>query len=91
MVEEESPANLGTGVNLHPGKETIHVRNESTEEMKLALPQRMGQAMKPECMQARIEQYNLQPSSGCRISGEDCADIFSQQFKHSAYPLAKMS
>jgi hypothetical protein len=92
MVKEESPANLGTGVNFHPGNETIHVGNESTEEVKLALPQKMGQAVKPESMQARVKQYNLQPASGCWISGEDCADIFSQQFKHShcPCPLAKI-
>jgi hypothetical protein len=90
MVKEEPPANLGTGVNFHSGKEAISMRDETTKEMKLVSPQKMSQTVKPEGMQTRIEQNDLQPASGCWVSGENRADIFSQQSKHSYYPLAKI-
>jgi hypothetical protein len=60
MVKEEPPANLGTGVNFHPGKEAINMGNETTKEMKLVLPQKMSQTVKPEGMQTRIKEYDLQ-------------------------------
>jgi len=50
VVDEETPADFGSGVDFDTSQETTDVRDEASQEPELVPPQKMSQAMKPQGM-----------------------------------------
>ncbi len=81
MVNEEPPADSGSGVNFNVGQEAIDMSEETSQELDLMSPEEVGQTMKPEGMKARIAENDLRRASRCGIFGKNCLNIFFQNFK----------
>jgi hypothetical protein len=53
------------------------VRKETSQKLEPVSPEKVGETMKPEGMEARIEKDDLQGTPRCRVFGENCLNIFS--------------
>jgi len=59
MIDEESTADLGPGMNLNPREQAIKMGKQSSQEEKFMRPKEMGYAMEPQGVQSGIAEYNL--------------------------------
>jgi hypothetical protein len=82
VVDEKTPTDLRSRMNLDPGEKAANVRQQPGEKIKAVSPEKMSHAMPPQCLQSRITEDNLQPAPGRWVFGKNCADIFPQGSKH---------
>jgi len=59
MVNKKPPTDSSSGMNFDTSQETTNMRQETSWQPKLVLPQEMSQAMEPQRVQAGIAQDNL--------------------------------
>jgi hypothetical protein len=69
-------------MDLNTGQETTKMRYEASEEKELRNPEPVGNAVNPECMQARIAEDNLHNIAGCRITLKNRINIFTKILYH---------
>jgi hypothetical protein len=77
VVNKEPSANCGSGVNFDTGQEAVDVGQDTSQESQLVSPQEVGGAVKPEGMEARIAEDDLQHASRCRVFSKYRLNIFS--------------
>jgi len=77
VVNKEPSANCGSGVNFDAGQEAVDVGQETSQESQIVSPQEVGGAVKPEGMEARIAENNLQRAPRRGIFGKNRLNIFS--------------
>ena len=77
MVDKETPANFGSGVDFNARQEAADLGEEASQKLKPVLPEKMSQAMKPEGMQPWIAEDDLRHAPGCRVFGKDRLNILS--------------
>jgi hypothetical protein len=78
MIEKKPPANLGTRMDFHPSEEAIAMGQHPGWKAEPVAPEKVGQTVEDQGVQARIAQYDLGKASRCRIPGKNCPNIFSQ-------------
>jgi hypothetical protein len=78
MIEEKSPADLGTGMYFHPCEEAVSMRQHPGWKAKPMAPEEVGQTVKGQGMQARITQHDLGEASRRRIPSKNCPNILAQ-------------
>jgi hypothetical protein len=76
VVDEETPADASSGMDLDPSGEATQVREQATEKAELMPPQEMGQAMKPQGMKSWITKEDLPGVSRRWVFGKNGLDIF---------------
>jgi hypothetical protein len=86
VINEEPATYLCPWVDLDPGQKAIDVGEKAAQEKKLVLPQKVGYAMQPESVQARIAADHLPNGLGRRIFIKDGLDIFSDYLEHPIPP-----
>jgi hypothetical protein len=77
MVDKEPPANLGSRVNFDACQEAIEVGQETSQESELMSPEEVGETMKPEGVEARIEEDDFQLAPCRGVFGKNRLNIFS--------------
>ena len=77
MVDEEPPADSGSGMNFDACQEATDVGNKTSWESELMSPQEVGGTMKPESMEAWIEKDDLPCAPRRWVPSKNCLDIFS--------------
>jgi hypothetical protein len=86
VVYKEPSADGGSGMYLHACNETGGMRNHTSEQSHLVLPQEVRHAMVPYRMQAGIAEKNLKRAPGRRVFFEYGSQVFPQQSKHVFQP-----
>ena len=87
MIDEKSSTDLGTGMNLDPGKETSGLREKPPQKVKVTVPEGMGQAIKEKDMKSRITENHLHNTSHGGITFEHDLNVFFQRLEHHPLPL----
>jgi hypothetical protein len=75
MVNKEASADLGSGMNLHPGESAVNMGHQPTQKAQTVPPQEVSQTVPPQSMQPGVTEQNLPQISGGRVFGESCSDI----------------
>jgi len=87
VVNEESRADLGPGMDLDSGEKPGEVREETGEEIETVPPEPMGEAVKRNGMEAGIAEEHLEDRSRSWISIEGGLDIRPQAAKQAVLPM----
>jgi hypothetical protein len=77
VVDKETPADFGTGMDLDPSEKAPHLRNETAKKIKPALPQKMSHSVENHGMEARVAKDYLKNAAGRRITFKNSLNIFS--------------
>ena len=82
MVNDQAAADGGAGVNLDPGAAAAALGDGAGQKFQIMQVTPVGQAMAADGLDAGVQQQNLQPAAGRRISGLVGGIGFSLIFKH---------
>src|ERR1700691_260447 len=77
VVDEKAAADLGAGVNLDSSKYARHLRNESCQKTHVVKPQPVAQMMRPDCVQAWIEEEDFEIGASGGVGLEDGGHVFA--------------
>jgi hypothetical protein len=81
VVDEESVSDGRAGMNLNAGPEAGDLREVTRQQAEAAPPQPMVKTMKPDGMQARVEQHG-EFAGRCRVAIQHGLYIFSNGSQH---------
>lgn len=78
VVDEESTTNLGSRVNLDPGKEPRDLGQQASQEPKAPLPELMADAMPPNCVQTRVQEEDDRTVRRCGVISLRRSDVLAK-------------
>src|SRR4030043_254745 len=87
MVDEESPADFCTGMDLNSCEPTAEMGNQTGSCKPSPLIEGMGNTVEPNGMEARITEKNFHSVFRCRISVFNGSDVFLKALPHGSIPL----
>ncbi len=87
MVNEESSADSGAGVDFNAGQKTIDMGDETSKKLKSMTPEKMSQAMEPQGMESWIAEYYLQHTPCRRVFGKYRSNVFPQSSEQDGLPF----
>jgi hypothetical protein len=82
MINEETPADPGTGMDFNTGEKPIDMGDKSCREIPVMAPEGMGDPVQPEGMESRVAGDYLQNAPGGGVLPENRLNIFSDPFYH---------
>ena len=91
MVNKESPADFGSGVDFNASEETTDMGEEPSQKPEPVSPEKISPAMIPQGMQPRIAEDDLRQTSSRRVFSENCPDILSPILKHASLFIFRFS
>ena len=85
VVDDQTAADGSTGMDLNTGPESAPLRNAAGDEGHMTHMEKMGDAMIHGCMDAGIEEEDLQLAPGGRVAGLIGFQQFGQLICHIAH------
>src|SRR3984957_4767331 len=85
VVDEQAASNLSAGMNLNAGKQTRNLRVESCQEAHAVAPKPMAQVMRPDGMQARIADQDLDVRARGGIRLEYDGNVFTYRGEEASH------
>jgi hypothetical protein len=76
VIDEETPADLGAGMDLNTGEKPIDMGDKSCREIPATAPEGMGDPVQPEGMESRVAGDDLQDAPGGGVLPENRLNIF---------------
>ena len=83
MVDEDSPADGGAGMDLHPGEPFAQLGKKTGRKKQPVQVTPMGHPVDHQGVKPRVEQQNLQRAAGGWVPLPDGIDVLAQTFEHS--------
>src|SRR5690606_26684651 len=87
VVDKETPAYGGAGMNLDAGHPAAERRNEARQHLPVATPQSMRQAVKQYRVQARVVEQHLKAVACRRVAMKYRLDILANALEHGCVLL----
>ena len=78
VVDEKPPADLGAGVDLDSRQPAAQLGDEPAQNTPPAPPGGMGEAVRHQGMESRIQQHELEPRARRRVAGHHRVDFSAQ-------------
>src|SRR5229473_4485815 len=90
MIDEQAPADLRARMNLDTGEPARKLADQTAEQLCVMLPEPMCDAMKPDRMQSRICEHNLERGARGGVAVKDRLDVFpdSVHYIHGTFLLS---
>ena len=83
VIDEETAADGGAGMNFDAGKPAGGLGNETGNEGDAGLIKRVGEAMEKDGVEAGITEQNLDNTLGGGVFAEDSVDLFLDRSEHA--------
>ena len=83
VIDEETPADSGAGVDLDAGQETANVRQKARKPSQPPAPEPVRHAMEQQRMETRIAGDDLEARARGGVAVEDHADVFPKCREHA--------
>ena len=77
VIDEETPTNVGTGMDLDTGEQACDVRQHPRRPLVTPQPQPVRETMRDHRVQTRVGGHDLEGVACGRIAVENAADIFA--------------
>jgi hypothetical protein len=77
VVDKKTPPDFCAGMNLDSSKYTSELRIESGQEAHAMTPQPVAQVMQPHCVQAGIQEQDLEVGASGGVGLEDCGNVLA--------------
>src|SRR5262249_53915641 len=78
MVDEETAADRGAGMDLDAGRDPADMRQEAARQPPVGAPQPVGQAIDHEGMEAGIAQHDLGPRPGGGVPRQNAVNVVAE-------------
>ena len=69
-------------MDLNTCEKATDMRDQPGQEVKLTVPQSVGQAVEHKGMETRVKQEHLKSVTACGISVQDCLNVMPDRAKH---------
>jgi hypothetical protein len=90
VIDDDAPPERRARMDLDAGDEPVDVREDARNKARIAQPQRVRQAVKPDRVQARVDEEHLEPRSRGGVVGNHRGDVLGRELE-AACELAQPS
>src|SRR5271157_860300 len=81
VIDEQTPSNLGPGMDLNASEQAGHLRSEASGKTKPVSPQPACSMMHPDCVQSGIAEQHFEIRTGCRVGLENRGYVFAHSLE----------
>ncbi len=82
VIDEETGADLGAGVDFDAGGKARRLGKPARDKFKISPPQSVRGAVRPQGVQAGVEQGNLPAAARGRVALQDGIQVLFEGFEH---------
>src|SRR3984957_12320808 len=89
MIDEQAPADCRAGMNLDASEPSRQLADHPAKKLAVMLPEPVREAVKPDRMQSRVREHDLERGARGRVAVKDRLDVFpdSVHYIPGTFPL----